>query len=255
MLSCHVADLPPFTVNGIVQAIRATFRGLPNTRKGGNNQQFTMKDAGLSAFSVFFTQNPSFLDYQVRMQKERGRNNAASLFGVHKIPCDQQIRNLLDPVAPDAVAPLWFNLVEALDRGGALADYRRFAGDVLIALDGTQYFASEKISCPHCTMRTLANGTVQYSHTVVTPVVLAPARRRSSRCRRRSSCLRTATQRLTDTYRYLNDWPLRNSDDALLVGWCELTTTDAAGRVIDRHAWATSRVVRLHARRPGSRTA
>jgi hypothetical protein len=50
--------------------------------------------AVLSAFSVFFTQSPSFLDYRVRMQKQRGRNNAQSLFGVHQIPSDNQIRNL-----------------------------------------------------------------------------------------------------------------------------------------------------------------
>jgi len=28
------------------------------------------------------------------MQKERGRNNATSLFRVHELPCDQQTRNL-----------------------------------------------------------------------------------------------------------------------------------------------------------------
>ena len=45
-------------------------------------------------FPVFFTQSLSFLNYQVRMQKERGRNNATSLFRVHELPCDQQTRNL-----------------------------------------------------------------------------------------------------------------------------------------------------------------
>jgi hypothetical protein len=93
---------------------------------------------------------------------------------VQRIPSDQQIRNLLDPVAPDDLTPLLFNLVEALYRQGALAAYRRFAGDFLIAWDDTPYFASEKISCPHCTTRTHANGTVRYRHTVVTPVLLAP---------------------------------------------------------------------------------
>jgi len=32
-----------------------------------------MSDAALSAFSVFFMQSPSFLDYQKRMEKERGK--------------------------------------------------------------------------------------------------------------------------------------------------------------------------------------
>jgi hypothetical protein len=40
----------------------------------------------LSAFSVFFTQSPSFLDYQTRMEKAHGKNNAQSIFGIHKIP-------------------------------------------------------------------------------------------------------------------------------------------------------------------------
>jgi hypothetical protein len=52
-----------------------------------------MADAALSAFSIFFTQSPSLLDSQVRMQKQQGKNNAASLFGVHEIPSDNQIRN------------------------------------------------------------------------------------------------------------------------------------------------------------------
>ncbi len=37
------------------------------------------------------------------MQKQHGRNNAASLFGVHQIPCDNQIRNMLDPVPPETL--------------------------------------------------------------------------------------------------------------------------------------------------------
>ena len=42
------------------------------------------------------------------MQRSKGRNNAKSLFGVEQIPCDQQIRNLLDPVAPGHLgAPFW----------------------------------------------------------------------------------------------------------------------------------------------------
>jgi hypothetical protein len=47
-------------------------------------------------------------------------------------------------------------------------------------------------------------------------------------------------QRLIDTYRWLNDLPLRDGNDALLVGWCELTTTNAEGQVLYRNAWATS---------------
>ncbi|MFA7241961.1 MAG: hypothetical protein WC091_17750 [Sulfuricellaceae bacterium] len=36
---------------------------------------------------------------------------------------------------------------------------------------------------------------------------------------------------------------LVNSDDALLVNWCELVTTDINGEVIYRNAWATSHAI------------
>lgn len=53
----------------------------------------------------------------------------------------------------------------------------------------------------------------------------------------------TGTKRLTDTYRYCHHLPLRDSDDALHVDWCELTTTDATGRELFRSAWAASHIV------------
>ena len=50
----------------------------------------------------------------------------------------------------------------------------------------------------------------------------------------------------TDTYRYVNQVPLRNSDDALMVNWCELVTMDAEGDVVFRNAWATSHRITDH---------
>jgi ABC-type sugar transport system ATPase subunit len=53
----------------LVAAICEALCALPDARKGGNNQRYTMGDAGVCAFSVFFMQSPSFLDFQVRMQQ------------------------------------------------------------------------------------------------------------------------------------------------------------------------------------------
>jgi hypothetical protein len=43
----------------------------------------------------------------------------------------------------------------------------------------------------------------------------------------------------TYTYRYLNQVPLRDDDDALLVNWCELTVTRADGKQLYKNAFAT----------------
>ncbi len=56
-----------FTVTGLVKRIREALFDLPDHRKGGNNQSYAIGDAALSAFSAFFLQSPSFLDYQRRM--------------------------------------------------------------------------------------------------------------------------------------------------------------------------------------------
>jgi hypothetical protein len=165
---------PPLSVAALVAHIRAALFGLPDHRKGGNNQTYAIGDAGLSAFSVFFLQSPSFLDYQRRMQKEHGSNNANTLFGVHQIPSTQQICNLLDPVAPAHLAPVFMDVADALQQRGALHAHRSADGRLLIALDGIEYHCSGSVHCPHCSTRTLSNGQTQYYHVAVTPVIVAP---------------------------------------------------------------------------------
>lgn len=83
----------------VVGFFRQVLESLPDKRTG-KNSRYGMEDAALSAFSVFFTQSPSFLSYQRTMEQTKGRSNAQSLFGVHKIPTDNHIRDLLDPVKP-----------------------------------------------------------------------------------------------------------------------------------------------------------
>ncbi|MBK7955005.1 MAG: hypothetical protein IPK02_14210 [Candidatus Accumulibacter sp.] len=147
---------------------------MPDARKQSNARRYEMEDAALSAFAVFFSQSPSFLDSQVRMQKQLGRNNASSLFGVHEIPCDNQIRNLLDPVPPETVYPVLAEIGDALYQQGYLAEFRSINDTLLIALDGTDFFSSEKISCACCSETRLKNDRVLYRHIAVTPVLVAP---------------------------------------------------------------------------------
>jgi hypothetical protein len=64
--------------------------------------------------------------------------------------------------------------VDALHELGHLEPYRSINGDLLVALDGTRYFSSPTIHCDHCNVTHHKNGTVTYSHSVVTPVIVAP---------------------------------------------------------------------------------
>lgn len=157
----------------IVVYFQSILKDFPDKRTG-KNKRYQMSDAALSAFSVFFTQSPSFLAHQRSMAHSKGHNNAQSLFGVHQIPSDNQIRGLLDDVEPGLVFPVFSLIFRVLENSKYLSGFRSFKNNLLIALDGTEYFCSNEIHCPHCSSRTFRNGTTQYFHTVVTPVIVCP---------------------------------------------------------------------------------
>jgi hypothetical protein len=89
-------------------------------RRQGQNLSDALEDFGLGAFAVFFTQSPSFLAHQKAMQEVRGRHNARSLFGLTAIPGDNQIRQMLDPVPPQALHPVFDHLYDPLRELGLL---------------------------------------------------------------------------------------------------------------------------------------
>ena len=60
------------TFSDVVKQLRTTFESFLD-RRTGKNTSYTMTDAGLSAFSVFFMQSPSFLDFQRTMQETQGK--------------------------------------------------------------------------------------------------------------------------------------------------------------------------------------
>jgi hypothetical protein len=149
---------------------------LPDHRKPSPNTRYTMQDAALGAFGIFFTQAPSFLEYQRRLQASQGRNNAQTLFGVQQIPCDNQIRTLLDPIAPSHFDPIVLAVFQRLEQHHLLDSFRVLGDQLLVALDGTTYFSSQAIHCPNCLTRQLSNGHTLYYHPAITPVVVSPRR-------------------------------------------------------------------------------
>ena len=157
----------------LINSMLASFSELPDVRKG-RNKQYRVEDALLSALSLFFMPSSSFLQYQRQMATKKGRSNAKSLFGIEKIPCDNQIRTLLDSVSPSLIFSGFESLHQCLEASGKRQPYRCFNQGYLVALDGTEYFSSQDIHCPQCNHRQHRNGRVTYFHQVVTPVMVKP---------------------------------------------------------------------------------
>jgi hypothetical protein len=137
-----------------------------------------MADIGMAAFSAFFMQSPSFLSHQIQLRAGagHGRSNCETLFGMQSIPSDNHIRDMLDFVEPASLDGLFDEALAAVERAGALAPLTRLDGRLLIALDGTEYFCSNKLSCRHCSTRKRANGVTEFHHTMLAASVVTPGR-------------------------------------------------------------------------------
>lgn len=140
----------------------------------GKNTKYEIRDGLLSAFSVFFTQNPSFLSFQRAMETKNGNNNTRTIFGVHKIPTDAQIRNLLDMTPAEKTYPVFMGIYNLLYETGGLDSFKSLNNSLLIALDGTDYFYSEKLHCESCSTTHHKDGRTTYKHSAIVPVIVKP---------------------------------------------------------------------------------
>jgi hypothetical protein len=119
-----------------------------------------------------------------------------------------------------------------LEQQWQLKGFRWFAGSLLLAMDGTQYFGSSQIHCPHCSTRQLKSGkTSVYEHLEGIDLPMVTTKRWTGKVEE------------TYTYRYLNGVPLRDEDDVLLVNWCEITVSRPDGKVTYKNSFATSHAI------------
>ncbi len=162
------------SLDNVLKHLQESWRKLPDYRKPNNNTKYEVADAALSAYSVFFMQSPSFLAHQRDMHQRKGKDNAGTLFGVSKIPSDNQIRNLLDPVSPDHFHQDFAWIHRELGQSGCLAAFQDYQSTYLIAFDGVVFHSSEKIHCEQCSTRRDNTGTIHYYHSAILPVIVKP---------------------------------------------------------------------------------
>lgn len=171
-----MSDFQSSTFDFLINQLRQTFNILPDNRNG-KNTQYDMADAASSAFSVFFTQEPSFLSYQKRMKQKYSINNEETIFASKSNPSDRQIRRLLDDVPAAAVNGVFWDCIEYVQKKGQLENFRSSVGnnDILAALDGTWYFSSQDIHCKNCLTK-IHDGEKTYYHAMINPVIAIPGK-------------------------------------------------------------------------------
>src|SRR6201987_3570883 len=86
---------------------------------------------------------------------------------------------MLDPLPPETLFKIFDATLSALEAGGELTSCQRLGGHALIALDGTEYFCSQKLSCESCSERKRANSKIEHFHAMVSAALVAPGHERA----------------------------------------------------------------------------
>ena len=137
---------------------------------------YEVHDCLMSAFAMMFFQDPSMLAFQRRQEDSIQQNNLRALFQVSSIPKDAQLRDVLDGLSNDSIDCIFDDLFGALQRGKHLAQYQVLDGFYLVAIDGSEYFSSEKIHCPHC-LTTTSKKKVRFHHQILQAAMVHPDKR------------------------------------------------------------------------------
>ena len=161
------------SADALFHQIRSGLDKIPDPRKGEAN--IPLGDALMSGFAMFSLKDPSLLAFDER--RDDPNDNFRTIYGIDRVPCDTQMRAILDPVNPEHLRPLFGDVFRRLQRGKGLERFVYLDGHYLISLDGTSYFSSTKIHCSSCLEKHHRGGGITYSHQMLGATLVHPDRK------------------------------------------------------------------------------
>jgi len=199
--------------NALKKSISDVFCQIDDHRQSGK-VDFCLPDCLMSALAMMFFQDPSLLSFQRRMQDQMQSSNLKTMFGVNDIPSDSILRINIDAIDTEHINPCFPILFQHLQRGKQLLPYKLNSGHYLIAIDGSQYFSSNKINCPSCLTYKGAKSKMRYSHQILQAVMVNPDMRQviplapeliiKADGNVKNDCERSAGKRLIKKIRYVH---------------------------------------------------
>src|SRR2546421_313068 len=159
------------SADALFHLVRSGFATIPDSRC--DDGDISLTDALMSAFAMFSLKAPSLLAFD----KERVEGNLHTIYGMARVPCDTHMREILDPVSPKWLRPVFTSVFGQLQRGKALEPMAFLDGHYLLALDGTEYFSSKTIHCASCLHKVHRNGSITYFHQLLGAAIIHPDQR------------------------------------------------------------------------------
>jgi hypothetical protein len=159
------------SADALLHLVRSGFATIPDPHC--EDGDISLMDALMSAFAMFSLKAPSLLAFD----KERSEGNLHTIYGIQRVPCDTHMREILDPISPKWLRPVFKSVFGQLQRGKALEEMVFLDGHYLLALDGTGYFSSQTIHCASCLQRVHRSGSITYTHQMLGAAIIHPDKR------------------------------------------------------------------------------
>jgi hypothetical protein len=159
------------SADALFALVRSGFATIPSPHR--DHGDIALTDALMSAFAMCSLKAPSLLAFD----KERTEGNLHTIYGIERVPCDTRMREILEPIAPKWLRPVFRSVFRQLQRGKALEPMTFLDGHYLLALDGTEYFSSKTMHCASCLHRVHRNGAITYAHQMLGAAIIHPDQR------------------------------------------------------------------------------
>ncbi len=165
------------SADGLFGLVRHGFEKIKKSCSSDN--EITLADALMSAFAMFSLKDPSLLAFDERRQDDQTCANLKSIYHIDRVPCDTQIREILDGVDPELIKPVFKDVFRQAQRGKVLEPmvFMNVNGVdcYMLSGDGTEYFSSKKVHCPNCMERKNSKtGEITYYHQIYAGSIVHP---------------------------------------------------------------------------------
>ena len=144
--------------DSLIASIRLDFLKIQDSR--GTNSKINLADALMSAFAMFHLKDQSLLAFDKRRSEED--HNLRCVYGLSHIPCDSQMRTILDPLPLSSLRAPFLSVFRQIQRGKDFEKMAFFDGQYLLSGDGTGFYSSDKVSSPYCMGKKSKNGKLLY---------------------------------------------------------------------------------------------
>ena len=156
--------------DALFNRLHKDFSKVSDCREG--DIDISMADALMSGFAVFSLKDPSLLAFDKRRETD---GNLEKIYHIENVPCDTQMRTILDEANPEEIRSAYKNIFKELQRGKALEPMVFFQGCYLVSLDGTGHFSSKKLFSDGCLKKvSKKTGEITYYQQMLGAAIVHP---------------------------------------------------------------------------------